>query len=367
MRAAPSSAPIHETFTISETPPPPPALAAAEDMTPSSLADAVMRELSDGTPETKTRSSRPPPIVEPGELRPRASSNPPSVREVVVAPSLPPDAVVPEADASADSPEIQPRNASDDAPAIDDESSDVMADAMTDAGAVVPEPTDIDAPVDRFEASAPLLRSIPIEIDMRSRTPAPVAAPPVATSPIAAPSGFGSAASDEELVVDGEPRPIPTPLTHVALSDVPGLPKRGGRWGFVLGMGVLAALTAVALLMTRNPAPYAAASAEGPAQPTTGVPLSSESGGLVYGDVPAGLDVPAGQGLLEMTIASGNAVRVDGAPRGGGPKLRVPLSAGPHEIRVEGGDHDGHAGAPRVRTIEVRAGLAARVDLTRAP
>ncbi len=94
-------------LTLSE--PPPAAAVPREDDdsgAPSSLEDAVMRELSDRSPAPGTAqssSSDMPPIIEPSELRPR-SSNPPANRteqsdppdEHALLPSIPPDAIVPE-------------------------------------------------------------------------------------------------------------------------------------------------------------------------------------------------------------------------------------------------------------------------------
>ena len=68
---------------------------------PSSLEDAVIREISDRSPHpglVHSSSGELPPIVEPSELRPR-SSNPPGEEDGdgQTFPSLPPDAIVPEA------------------------------------------------------------------------------------------------------------------------------------------------------------------------------------------------------------------------------------------------------------------------------
>src|SRR6185312_4086506 len=65
---------------------------------PSSLADAVMKEISDRVSEPRVRSD-PPPIVEPSALRPR--SNPPSGPQITATP-IPPDAVVPAAESDKD-------------------------------------------------------------------------------------------------------------------------------------------------------------------------------------------------------------------------------------------------------------------------
>ena len=70
---------------------------------PSSLEDAVIRAMSDRSPEAPgLSSSEQPPIVEPSELRPR-SSNPPAAAGAGIVGSLPPDALVP-GDPSGDMP-----------------------------------------------------------------------------------------------------------------------------------------------------------------------------------------------------------------------------------------------------------------------
>ena len=57
--------------------------------------------------------------------------------------------------------------------------------------------------------------------------------------------------------------------------------------------------------------------------------------------------VPAGNGLLEIQVPEGTAIRVDGEYLGMGPGRRVPLSPGPHEVTL--GD-----GAPQ--SVLVKAG-----------
>lgn len=104
-----------ETTAVTKPPPPPtPSQAPASapmleegDAVPSSLEDAVMRELSDRSPApgaARVPTSNPPPLIEPSQLRPR-SSNPPAEEEAapesasderLPLPSLPPDAIVPE-------------------------------------------------------------------------------------------------------------------------------------------------------------------------------------------------------------------------------------------------------------------------------
>ena len=116
--SAPPPAPVRQA-TQPRTPqrsPVPPMIASGgppssqrmvdDDDAPSSLEDAVMREISDRSPDPGAVHGGLdlPPIVEPSELRPR-SSNPPANREEAnevvdeqaLLPSIPPDAIVPAA------------------------------------------------------------------------------------------------------------------------------------------------------------------------------------------------------------------------------------------------------------------------------
>jgi hypothetical protein len=84
-----------------------------DEPAPSSLEDAVIREISDRSPSPGSihpSISDVPPIVEPSQLRPR-SSNPPEESaasvETLTLPSIPPDAIVPDA-SSADFVEAAP-------------------------------------------------------------------------------------------------------------------------------------------------------------------------------------------------------------------------------------------------------------------
>ncbi|MGA7120159.1 MAG: PEGA domain-containing protein, partial [Polyangiaceae bacterium] len=101
------------------SPPPPP---VAIERSPSSLEDAVMREISERAtdPETARSATEPPPIVRPSELRPRSSNPPenaPTLEEADSTPglaSLPPDAVVPaEVPPTNEAPEARPALAPD--------------------------------------------------------------------------------------------------------------------------------------------------------------------------------------------------------------------------------------------------------------
>ena len=81
--------------------------------------------------------------------------------------------------------------------------------------------------------------------------------------------------------------------------------------------------------------------------------------GVTYGDIPAGVVVPQGQGLLVVAVAGAVPLRVDGndvrQPRQAG-TLRMPLPPGVHLVAIGTGD------AARTRIVEVRAGRATSVS-----
>jgi CheY-like chemotaxis protein len=325
------------------TPPPPPARTL--EYTPSSLADAVMRELSDRAPELRSRSSNPPPIVEPGDLKPRSSKPPAEVAPR--APSIPPDAVVPAIDD--DVPSIrfsgEPERASDrteiDAPvapvepvAETQDQVSVLAEGQA-IGANLPE------------------ESIPIPIDVGSVVSAPVAPKDsVAETP----------APISELALH-------TPLSSVAtrgpvasLPPVDPAPPKS-RWPWIMAIALVGGALLFGAEGTRPTAEVPVAAAPVDAVQglplTSGLPVASQPSGVVYDALPAGLAISPGQGLLEISAAS-VPLKVDGVSRGSGPLLRVPLTAGPHEVAVATADRP-------ARSIEVRAGRTARIDLSIAP
>lgn len=53
--------------------------------------------------------------------------------------------------------------------------------------------------------------------------------------------------------------------------------------------------------------------------------------------LPPGTDLPAGNGLLDVQVPAGTAIRVDGEYLGMGPARRVPLSPGPHTLLLGDG------------------------------
>lgn len=75
--------------------------------------------------------------------------------------------------------------------------------------------------------------------------------------------------------------------------------------------------------------------------------------------LPPGTDVPAGNGLLEIQVPDGTAIRVDGEYLGMGPGRRVPLTPGAHQVTL--GDTAPQAVTVKVgqRTLAVAASASA--------
>ncbi len=336
----------------SSRPPPPkgrPSAGREADMTPSSLADAVMRELSDRAPELRSQSSNPPPIVEPSDLRPR-SSKPPKTQAVERAPSLPPDAVVPELSeeeaAAADAGERHDATEIDApvAPEKDEMSALQGLDAL-DAldGLDAFEPFEASAPGREDESPA-----IPVEIE----------------SAVSAPVG----PKEAPLLTPHPAEPIRTPLSSVATKDprAEERPAMKSRWPWVIAIALAGGGVLLGALAMKPAATNAAAASGDGAELvqslplTSGVPVRTESSGVSYDSLPESLSVLPGQGLLEVNVGASGPLKVDGVDRGSGPIARVPLTAGPHEVTVGSGER-------RSRSIEVRAGRTARVNLPVSP
>jgi hypothetical protein len=140
-------------------------------------------------------------------------------------------------------------------------------------------------------------------------------------------------------------------------------PRKASRWPWAAAIGVAAIGVAFGVQAVRAPQDQAAAAGPAPdpaalAPVTTGEPVVSNAKGVTYDALPAGFVVSPGQGLLEVKAAPASLVRVDGVDRANGTGLvRLPLTAGPHEVGVAALEHS-------MRTVEVRAGRAARVELS---
>jgi len=334
---SPEAPPVYETLELSD-PPPPAQHDEDSDPIPSSLEDAVMREISDRSPSPgPAHSSAPelPPIIEPSELRPR-SSNPPSFGdgddgrdEDAILPSIPPDAIVPEA-VSADMP------------------------AAVSSGLEGPFVSPFAVPEAHREPVAKLgtmtLES-PKPVD--GHGPAPKASSPAEPSPAAS------------------PRVIITPPSEATARPSAAASHAASRrpWGPVAAFVLLAAGAAAAIYFTGTgidsspPAPSSTAAAPSStvvARPSAAAPAPAPAH-ADSDELPAGVQIPPGAGYLEVSAPTGANVRVDGVWAGAGPVASRVVAAGYHEVVVETG------GRESKQVVEVRAAKATRVRSAAAP
>ena len=314
----------YETFTVSEPPPP---LASShhdresddDESGPSSLEDAVRREISDRRAEPRVPSD-PPPIISPSELRIR-SSNPPALAEQYEdgldtsasrsstsereqpIPSLPPDAMVPANSSHEEIPVATRAVSSDDA-------------------------TEVDAPVELKKQSAEVITTPERRQPSLERTP------------------LSSVASRDARERDED-----------------ALPRKKGRWGLLVALGIAGIAVGAGLRFATPHSPSSNASNSAQPSPVLDVPaaMTTAARPLDLAELPPGADVPAGKGLLDVTTSSSEAIRVDGEPRGNGPHFSMPLAPGAHEVRTMSGTRE------KTKIAEVRAGKATRVDLTDTP
>jgi hypothetical protein len=325
---------------LSEPPPPAPVSHGNEGI-PSSLEDAVMREISERSPEVASghfSASDAPPIIEPSALRKR-SSNPPADRDArepsedrVQLPSLPPDAMVP-------------------ATGSGEEAAAAPAPGFSPLASMPPEP--------------PPPAEAEVEFHVEEVFTAPLAPPtePPATQPLA-------------LLSTAPPtRPArPEPTLRIAAPPVPSpaalRPTQATKrqvWPIVLALALLGIAIGAFLHLKGNDAPQpgptpstkpptTAPSALPPAPSTvaTGAPSAND-------DAPSVADVPEGFGVIEVSAPAGARVRIDGAIAGTGPSTTLVAAPGYHEVRVEQ-----DAGATK-QVVEVRSGKTTRVTSATAP
>ncbi|HEX8791658.1 MAG TPA: response regulator [Polyangiaceae bacterium] len=360
--------PKFESLKLSDVPPParPPSKSAPvieEQAVPSSLEDAVMREISDRSPEpgaARGSTSNPPPIIEPSELRPR-SSNPPAVEEEPL-PSIPPDAVVPSSSSSEEQLAAAP----------------VVVPSAPKVPAAHPEEpvhdTAVEAPVAEPERPkpAPLERTLPL--------PLPAAAPKAPSSPPPAPAPALAAAPAPTTA--RAPAPALKPAVAAQAPATTPAPRRRIRWSVVLAflmLGFAAGAvihathpeepttepTAVAIGASGSPIndkPSASAatmptspSASASSPPSTSA-SAEPSASSANDDIPPGAEVPAGYGLVEVRAAAGTRLRIDGAFAANGPTASLVAAPGYHEVRAE------RDGRTTKHVVEVRPGKVTRVD-----
>jgi len=317
---------------------------------PSSLEDAVMREISDRSPApgtSRSTTSDPPPIIEPSELK-RRSSNPPGDddSDESVLPSIPPDAIVPGAVSSDEMPAV---------PAVSDALVPTAPVAMPAVMPVAPAQDDPEAEIQTGEIET-------AEIRYESPFATKVVEGQEASAPAEA------VAHKPEVAAPAKPEP-----------DV----RKRSSWGYLVGFAVLAMLVVAALKVsggsegeytsppTPTPTATPTATATATATPTatatatptptaTATATPTPTASAAADDVPPGAEVPAGYGLITIDAPAGARVRVDGATVGLGPTSSV-AAPGYHEVRVEQGGRDVKS------VVEVRAGKTTHAGSTLIP
>jgi hypothetical protein len=352
---------------------------------PSSLEDAVMRELSDRSPVpgASRPGSDPPPIIEPHSLK-RRSSNPPVDGETEgTLPSIPPDAVVPGAGSTSD--EMMAASA---------HSSEPLIVPARLTGPPLGEGADKDggeasgAETDPFKP--PLAEVLPpsvaarlrpalkpeaeiLDADLVSEPPPPMEAPQAPKAQQASPAATAPAAK--------------APATKAAPTKAARKPRKtsGAVW-FLMGLTGLAVAAAIAFRTMSEPEAtptVVATESAGPMPPPTaltaaaagtatataapsGAAAASASAGASSAqpagdDLPPGAEVPPGYGMITVTAPAGARVRVDGAIAGKGPSVMAVAAPGYHDVRVE------NAGRETKSVVEVRSGKVARVESADQP
>jgi CheY-like chemotaxis protein len=348
--------------------PPPVQPAAPHDDTPSSLEDAVMREVSERSPSpggARVPASDPPPIVEPGALRKRSLNPPPNDRDAVdtakarvTTMTFPPEVVVLGMALGAEPFPVSPT-----APSAAIASSPTPTSAQAEGEPESRPPSGLE-PEPEYDTDVEAMYAPPFALTAQRPpppvwgAPAPTLADPTRPIPLSHPPPAASPAEDLA------PRP-------------PRMPRRS-PWSILAALSSLALLT-VALLHLENgqthrtPAPAMstprsvtlppAPPARLPTSPTALPTAATSSGAMIDpGDeLPPRAEVPPGYGLIEVEAPAGTPVRIDGAIAGLGPAASLVAAPGSHEVRVE---LDGHS---TQEVIEVRPGKTTRVRSAPGP
>jgi CheY-like chemotaxis protein len=250
-----------------------PAVAAPEprSATPSSLADAVMREISDRSPSPGTARGEPAPrpIVEPSALRPRSSSHPP-----------------------------------------DDEITGEAAD-RTDVDHVSVEPG----------ADEP---SIPIPIDVEASQPPVIVSDPFAATESAEEE---AAPADEQVTTEPDARrrrahvtdPTEEQPAPILATEVRRAPRQGWLYGATLVMAAIVMYAAYRMTPDAGGGKH---------------PEGASAATVTFEDLPPNVEVSEGQGLLELVSVGPAGVKIDNEVRGRGSSYNVPLAAGLHKVQA---------------------------------
>jgi hypothetical protein len=315
----------------------------AASVPPTSLTEAVIREVIEADDEVPSaRSPSPPPtMLDVAELKPRASARP----AVPKLPSLPPDAIVPAEDAP-----------------------------HADAAASMEEPSVPAAPPSLFPASSARAAYALVQDEgaLRAAELAPERSPasPAEPAPDTQPSA-GERQEDNEPLALSRSSARPAAPRRALVEKADKLPERSLAGPLLLLVVVVASAVAVCVAVSGPRAPVRSSSgvlvpasgrgADAPSAapvlppdlvvPPAPMPVGSEQPAVepagtspappaevMAGEdlaLPPGSTVPRGQGLLEVrTLEPDAVVWADGQIVGGGPASNVVIAPGEHEVRV---------------------------------
>ncbi len=331
---------------------------------PSSLEDAVMREISERSPAPGSVQGGldRPPIIDTSVLRAR-SSNPPATRgeardivdEQALLPSIPPDAVVPAA--------------------ASNEEFAVAAAVVGDLAGSVDEVHQLTSERRLVVRDASPVPELPGATKAEAKDQAPPSPEPTAAEPARAEATPIISLPPEDL------KEVPEEPSLPAAASVPPPAPKSSAAGFVVAFALLAGAVVgvlratgrdfeslrtgvAAATATAAAGPIGAArptpSASAPPTPTISA-AASASAAPADDNLPPGAIVPAGSGLLQIGAPPGAHVLVDGVDKGSGPLSSSAQRAGYHQVRIEqDGKHSQYV-------IEVRPGKTTRVKSSPLP
>lgn len=207
-------------------------------------------------------------------------------------------------------------------------------------------------PLSAMKAPAELSEPAP-PIKVEAPKPAPAPAPAAAKAPASQREPKRSDVSTQPP--KAAPRNVSSKAPQRAAAPAAAKPEADGGWLRTAVFAVLAAGASyygVTKLFGAPPPPAPAvpavvAPAPVPVTPSAAAPAAQLQITTSDSALPPGTDLPAGNGLLEIQVPDGTAIRVDNEYLGMGPGRRVPLPPGPHSVSL--GD------APP-QTVTIKAG-----------
>jgi DNA-binding response OmpR family regulator len=201
----------------------------------------------------------------------------------------------------------------------------------------------------------------------KAEQPKPAAAPAAVAkrSDVSTQPPSAALKAPPKAIPKASPKAKPSPAKTAAAAE-----GEGGGWGRTALFAAIAAAASyfgvTVLFGSPQPAPSAApAAATVPAALIVPVPSVATVAAaaklrvtISQAVLPPGSDVPPGNGLLEIQVPDGTAIRVDGEYLGMGPARRVPLSAGEHQLVLADGAPQTVSIKVGQRTLAVAGGAA---------